>query len=432
MTLQHASANPNADGHNLRTARGGRVATVIGALGRFCIISGLLLLAFAGFQLWGTGLAEARAQDDLESEFEDRIAALRSQTTPTTVQPPASEPETTEAQAGSTTETPTETIVEPPLPAAADTLPALTPEQLPVAGDAIGRLTIPSIGVEKTFLEGISRDDLRSGPGHYPSTPLPGQPGNAAIAGHRTTNGAPFFDLDKLVPGDQILVETLQGNFVYEVEGHAVGGSERGYFIVAPSESHVLSDYGDNRLTLTACEPKYSAAQRIIVTAILVSEPAPASPVPVEGAFAELANEQIEQTTVTTAGATSTEPASETTAPTSAPATTAAPTPTTVTPTTVTPTSAESPQATTSAPAAESEDNAASDFEESLSWNTDYLTPTFAWAAFAALVATLGWLVGRRQNGRTKRLLFYAGTGLLFLPCLFVCFSNLDRLLPAV
>ena len=78
---------------------------------------------------------------------------------------------------------------------------------------------IPKIGVDKIVVEGVGRNDLRKGPGHYPDTPMPGQPGNAAIAGHRTTYGAPFNRIDELEPGDEILVTTLQGPFTYEVTG---------------------------------------------------------------------------------------------------------------------------------------------------------------------------------------------------------------------
>ena len=79
-------------------------------------------------------------------------------------------------------------------------------------------IRIPKIGVDKAVIQGVGVPDLKKGPGHYPSTPLPGQPGNAAIAGHRTTYGAPFYRLDELAPGDKILVATKQGHFEYKVE----------------------------------------------------------------------------------------------------------------------------------------------------------------------------------------------------------------------
>ena len=108
--------------------------------------------------------------------------------------------------------------------------------------------------------------DLKKGPGHYPETPLPGQEGNAAIAGHRTTYGAPFNRIDELEPGDEIHVETIQGSFTYLVTEQ---------LIVSPTQVDVLADKGDNRLTLTACHPKYSARQRIVVVAQLAPDEQP-------------------------------------------------------------------------------------------------------------------------------------------------------------
>ena len=129
------------------------------------------------------------------------------------------------------------------------------------------RETIMSaLGVDKTVVEGVGLDQLKRGPGHYPETPLPGQRGNASIAGHRTTYGAPFHNLDKLAKGDRIEVTTVQGTFVYEVADTKIVGIH---------DVDVLGDKGDNRLTLTACHPKYSAKQRIIVAAVLKGTPRP-------------------------------------------------------------------------------------------------------------------------------------------------------------
>jgi sortase A len=115
----------------------------------------------------------------------------------------------------------------------------------------------------------VDRADLRKGPGHYPGTPLPGQPGNAAIAGHRTTYGAPFYRLDQLSAGDVITVTTRQGEFRYVVEGKQV---------VRPSQGEALNPTLDNRITLTTCHPRFSARQRLVVTATLQDAPAPAPP----------------------------------------------------------------------------------------------------------------------------------------------------------
>lgn len=187
------------------------------------MISGALLLLFVVYQLWGTGIAEDRSQDALRDQFRDRVAA---------------------APLG-----PDESAPPPP------------------DGSAIAIIKIPRIGVEKAVVEGVGVEDLKKGPGHYPQTAMPGQPGNAAIAGHRTTYGAPFFNLDQLEPGDPILTTTAQGRFRYEVIGTTV---------VTPSEVSVLEPTEDNRLTLTTCEPRFSASRRMIVTARLVGEAAAA------------------------------------------------------------------------------------------------------------------------------------------------------------
>jgi sortase A len=127
-------------------------------------------------------------------------------------------------------------------------------------GDPIGRIRIPEIGVNKVVVEGTDGGSLRKGPGHYPETPFPGIHGTVAIAGHRTTYGAPFNELDKLEQGDEILVEMPYGRFVYEVERQQ---------IVEPTATWVTRRVNHDRLVLTACHPKYSAAERIVIFARL-------------------------------------------------------------------------------------------------------------------------------------------------------------------
>ena len=117
------------------------------------------------------------------------------------------------ASTTSTSSTTTTTTLPGTAPGSTTTTTTLPPAPPPPEGDAVARIQIPKIGVDSIVVNGVSRDDLRKGPGHYPDTPMPGQFGNAAIAGHRTTYGAPFGDLDQLNPGDLIQVRTLQGNF---------------------------------------------------------------------------------------------------------------------------------------------------------------------------------------------------------------------------
>ena len=151
----------------------------------------------------------------------------------------------------------------------------------PEPGQPIGQITIPQIGADFYMVEGTDLRWLKEGPGHFSGTPLPGQAGNAAVAGHRTTYKAPFNRIDELQPGDAITITTLQGTFTYEVlpqPGSDPSAPPSGHRIVSPSAVEILDDKGDNRLTLMACNPKYSASQRIVVEAELVGNPAPPTP----------------------------------------------------------------------------------------------------------------------------------------------------------
>ena len=138
--------------------------------------------------------------------------------------------------------------------------PARVVRKEPLRGDAIGKLSIPSIGVSEYVVEGTDADNLRKGPGHYPDTPLPGQHGTSAIAGHRTTYGAPFRNLNKLKHNDRIVVELPYGTFLYRVDRTQ---------IVDDSALWVTKRVGHDQLVLTACHPLYSAAQRIVAFARL-------------------------------------------------------------------------------------------------------------------------------------------------------------------
>ncbi len=132
-------------------------------------------------------------------------------------------------------------------------------------GQAIGLIEASRIKLSKYFVAGTDSASLRDGPGHYPANPLPGAPGTVAIAGHRTTYGAPFRKLDKLRKRDEIVVKMPYGTFTYEVERKQ---------IVAPDAVEVTRRVSYDRLVLTACHPLYSAAQRIVIFARLVrSEP---------------------------------------------------------------------------------------------------------------------------------------------------------------
>jgi sortase A len=128
-------------------------------------------------------------------------------------------------------------------------------------GQAVGRIKIPRIGASFVVVKGTDTGDLRKGPGAYPQTPLPGAPGTVAIAGHRTTYGAPFRHIDRLAKGNTITVTMPYGRFTYRVENRR---------IVGPNAIWVINRVGYNRLVLSACHPLYSAAKRIVVFARLV------------------------------------------------------------------------------------------------------------------------------------------------------------------
>jgi sortase A len=202
------------------------IRRLVGGVGHTLITLGVLILLFVAYELWGTGIAEARSQHQLRKGFDSVVLGKLD---PNTVPPP-------------------------------------TPE-----GEAIAIIKIPKIGVEKAVVEGVGVEDLKKGPGHYPGTPLPGQPGNAAIAGHRTTYGAPFYRMDELKPGDPIFITTRQGPFRYQV---------RSVTPVSPTAIEVVKNTPDNRLTLTTCNPRFSATQRLITVADLIGPAAVPSPPP--------------------------------------------------------------------------------------------------------------------------------------------------------
>lgn len=213
-----------------------RVDAALGVIGRTFITAGLLLLGLVAYQLWGTGLEQSRAQDRLRDDFAALIAS------PTTVSTP---------QESNTTTPPVDTPRRP--------------------NSALALLEIPSASVADIVVSGATVSALRHGPGHISGTALPGEPGNSAIAGHRTTYGAPFANLDDVKVGDDVRVTTRDGRFTYTVNDVK---------IVEPNQTDVLRPQkGRTLLTLITCHPRWSTAKRLIVVAELASsEPVAASP----------------------------------------------------------------------------------------------------------------------------------------------------------
>lgn len=198
-----------------------RVNKLLDVVGRTMIATGMLLLSFVAYQLWGTGIAESRAQDKLAAQFRNTTTSVAS--TPITTPAPV----------------------------------------IPKVGDIVGKLTIPSIKVSKWIIAGVGYKQLEKGPGLFAGSPLPGQLGNVAIAGHRTTYGAPFSRIDEIQKGDIITIDTSAGSFAYEVNNKPRIVSATDVAVVKTKDETVAS------LTLVSCHPKWTSKQRIIVTAVL-------------------------------------------------------------------------------------------------------------------------------------------------------------------
>ena len=198
----------------------GRISRLIDFLGRTMIVAGLLLLSFVAYQLWGTGIVESRSQTAIAKQF---------------VKPQPIQPQ---------------------------------------LGGLVGRITIPSIGVSKYVVAGVRLKDLERGPGLFPGSPLPGQKGNVAIAGHRTTFGAPFSRINEIQDSDKIILESKDGTFTYIVNGEPK--------IVLATDTAVAKTTNPDiaTITLVSCYPKWTSTKRIVVVATLDSTvlPLPATP----------------------------------------------------------------------------------------------------------------------------------------------------------
>lgn len=217
----------------------GRRRRVLRALSTVLIVAGCLILVDAGVTVaWQeplTAFTTGRTQAGLQQDLED----LRRRA-----------PTSAEAQALS------DLAAEPSRIA----FLSRSLRQRARAGQAVARIRIPRIDLDRVVVQGVDPGSLRKGPGFYDSTPLPGVPGTTAIAGHRTTYGAPFRRIDELRRGDRIVVELPYGTFTYTMERQR---------IVKPSEVSVLDTVGYDQLVLSACHPLFSSAERIVVFARL-------------------------------------------------------------------------------------------------------------------------------------------------------------------
>ena len=220
------------------------------------LLTGLVILGYVGWDLYGTGYYQRAAQAQLQEQL-----AARNDNPSFVFEGGASAPAPSTVATSATSMPATAAEPATPVPAPG---PALHSEVAPADGSALGRIVIPKVGLDTVMVQGVGVADLKKGPGHMPWTPLPGQPGNAVVIGHRTTYGAPFYSINELAPGDHIIVETAIGKTIYAV---------RETTVVKPTYTWVTANRPGAWLTLTACEPRYSAEKRIIVFAEMVAGP---------------------------------------------------------------------------------------------------------------------------------------------------------------
>lgn len=230
------------------------------------VIGGVFLVYGAAVYFWRDPVTDLYArwkQHQLAGQLEESFREVRA-----TLALPSTEGSDPEAASASTEEAsdPTWPEVERAVREAARKVFArLEP------GQPLGRLIVPRLGIDPIFVNGTRWGaDLSRGPGRYPETSLPGLGETTAIAGHRTTFGAPFRKIDKLKAGDEVILEMAYGTFVYRVTGHE---------IVADDDWSVIRQRGVDTLVLSACHPLYSASHRWIVYARLAKVETP------EGAF---------------------------------------------------------------------------------------------------------------------------------------------------
>jgi sortase A len=217
--VRTTATEPSAEPTRERRRRQGRILQLVGGL---FLIAALAIAAWQAWELWGTGLATEREQAELRPAIEAKVGSKQPSAAP-----------------------PAEEIVKVP-------------------GNAVAILLIPRMDLDMVVVEGTDTESLKKGPGHYSSTAYPWEDsGRVGIAGHRTTYGAPFWSLDELRPGDRITLETEYGVFDYVVTRTVITDPSG----TLPSGQSVLAQTDRPTLVLTTCNPRFSAAQRLIVFA---------------------------------------------------------------------------------------------------------------------------------------------------------------------
>jgi len=237
---------------------GGRLNQVLRVSGELLITLGVIVFLFIAYELWFTGIYTQHAQSTLNHQLQTEWAQ------PLPAGPPASSGSTSPGAISSAS-------------------PGLSPSSVPSAspsapvavvlpGNAIGIIRIPRLGDNYGFaiVEGVSTDDLKKGPGHYPGSAMPGGIGNFVVSGHRTTYLAPFNGLGDVVVGDAIVIETRDTYYTYRVtQTESVLPTDVGVVLPVPEKPRAKPTQA--LITLTTCNPKYSASHRLIVHGLLES-----------------------------------------------------------------------------------------------------------------------------------------------------------------
>jgi sortase A len=243
-------------------ARASRANQAIRMAGELLITLGVVVFLFIGYELWFTGLYTEHAQSQLNHQLATLWAA-----------PPPRSTSAGQVSAGLVSSaSPSTTPSGSPAPTSVPVASAPTIAPIALAGDAIGIIRIPRLGMKYGYaiVEGVSTSDLEKGPGHYPGTANPGGVGNFVVSGHRTTYLAPFNGLGELVVGDAIVVETRDTWYTYLVtKMQTVLPTDTAVILPVPSQPRAKPTQA--LITLTTCTPKYSASHRLIVTGLLQS-----------------------------------------------------------------------------------------------------------------------------------------------------------------
>jgi len=251
--IEPAPVEPSPAEPALRRPRRQR-ATVVGVLGELFITAGVFVLLFLGWQVWLNDIIVGAEQTSAANELAEQWEQNGADDPAPTVAP-------TDTPTYSPTAAPTETPapVDPGEPVVA---------AKPAAAESFANLIIPRLGADyrRPIAEGVGLNVLnnrKTGVGHYPQTQMPGEVGNFAVAAHRTTYGAGFHDINTLLVGDSIYVETADGWYKYIYRGtEYVRPTGVGVLDPVPQVEGMAST--DRIITMTSCHPYFSAAERII------------------------------------------------------------------------------------------------------------------------------------------------------------------------